>query len=395
MQGSSEAGVQNTVVIGSYLAGAVTKTNHGGHGCSSSLGHNKYKTVMRPTRLSHHAQPWKQHREPQQQSVLALAAASNGDESADDGDGDGDAVGAAGPIVVYELGMHDLKKKLRTSSPSGRLHPDRQRREDLRIADAWGDVSFFASSRARLAKPDVAARGPFAMGKAAGPSGALDEFSARLPATQGWIGHQSWLESLRYYGPDEDTQEPELTGSFTGNTHGKEVPYHLEAGVRTRVGAARPDPEWMPEQLPKTWAPDFISPSMQKRLDRTLDRLLANRAQSAPHIRPGHQRTRPGSSLHADRLSVLSAPRGDPRQRMARHTSSQAAGDGKHGPPLSMTCSSVRPSDPFWRTTYALGSSPALSSGTPTTAASATSGKVSSSASSSAGATCGHVRAHT
>ena len=102
----------------------------------------------------------------------------------------------------------------------------------------------------------------------------------------------------------------------------------MEAGVRQRVGLAPPDPEWNPNQLPKTWAPDAISPSMQRRLDRTLNRLMAARAQSAPHSRPGTGGYS-SAGVGPDRLALLAAPRGDPLQRQARHI--QAAADNSRG----------------------------------------------------------------
>ena len=95
---------------------------------------------------------------------------------------------------------------------------------------------------------------------------------------------------------------------------------------------------------PLRWAPEFISPSMQKRLDRTLVRLMSNRSQSdyrsqsAPHLRPVAEHTpvrtgqRQAGSLHADRLSVLSAPRGDPRTRMARQKDLRIAMAGGSAP---------------------------------------------------------------
>ena len=87
----------------------------------------------------------------------------------------------------------------RTTSPSGRLHDNAERRADLRLADPWSDVSFYASSRQALSQPGAARTGGFEQGKAGGPSGDLSEFSARQTTTQGWISVQAWLESLRYY----------------------------------------------------------------------------------------------------------------------------------------------------------------------------------------------------
>ena len=156
-----------------------------------------------------------------------------------------------------------LWRPAKTGSPSGRLHPDAQRRAELRQADPWSDVSFYASSRQRLASAsglNNSLNSNFRRGAAAGPNtDDVDQFAARLPPTQAWIPTQAWLESLRYY--PENTKasarnEEDLTGSFNGKTHGPKTPYHLETGVRTRVGLAAPDPEWQPWQVQHTWAPE-------------------------------------------------------------------------------------------------------------------------------------------
>ena len=303
-----------------------------GHGCSSALGHSKLsaagvhvvgndgRRVVDGHFASSDDEGFDQGEPPPPPggscSVLALAGATPSPQQHQQ---------------VFHLVAHPSKRPPRTSSPSGRSHPDKQRRDDLRLADFPSDVCFFASSRARLARPDVAANGPFALGKAAGPLGDPDGFSSRLPPTQSWISTQSWLESLRYYGGADPPEEEHLTGSFKGTTHGRRVHGpHLEAGVRHRVGLAAPDPEWNPDQLPKTWAPDAISPSMQKRLDRTLHRLMAARSQSAPHNRPGTGGGRGTAGVGPGRLALLAAPRGDPLQRQARHTQA-AADDGRAG----------------------------------------------------------------
>ena len=150
-----------------------------------------------------------------------------------------------------------------TDSPSGRFHPNPARRADLRCADWYCDVSFFASSRERLSRSHAdgtsltqAFRGGASMGPNADD---LERHSARLPHTQSWIANQAWLESLRYY-PDPATsscEQSELTGSFTGNTHGAKTEPHLEAGVRTRAGLALPDPQWRPEQLQYRWGTKY------------------------------------------------------------------------------------------------------------------------------------------
>ena len=195
-----------------------------------------------------------------------------------------------------------------TASPSGRTHPDRDRRADLRQADPWSDISFYAGSRQRLTKPNGTSMGMahgFEYGMGAGPSGAMEEFSARLPHSQAWIPNQAWLESLRY-NPQMDT-----LGSFSGKTHGPRAPNHLEDAVRIRVGAAPSDPEWMPNQLPHVWAPNAISEGMARRLDETIHSLLSSRQQSC-RVK---DRTDPNE---VDRLTILAKPKQRENQA-ARH----------------------------------------------------------------------------
>ena len=47
--------------------------------------------------------------------------------------------------------------------------------------------------------------------------------------------------------------------SSSGNTHGRRVPTeHLQTDLRTRLGIAAADPEWVPSQLHRKWSPDPI-----------------------------------------------------------------------------------------------------------------------------------------
>lgn len=310
-----------------------------GQGCSSSLGHAKHlgaAAIPHIVLASHLRSPYSYDAGAADHGGAAFDQGTHGVlalVNSSDGAGGSWTQATVTPAdvspapKVFTLGMVNAKPKpsVRTSSPSGRTHPDKQRREDLRLADSFSDVSFFASSRNRVAKSDV--KGPFAMGKAAGPQD--DENSTRLPHTQGWIGNQAWLESLRYYGGLESAAEEALTGSFNGKTHARRLHgTHFEAGVRHRVGAAAADPGWSPDQLPKTWAPDAVSPSMQKRLDKTLRRLMNARAQSAPHPRRPGTGSGGTNSAKPDRLAQLAAPRGDPLQRQARTHAVKSERDG-------------------------------------------------------------------
>mgnify|MGYP006141813991 CR=1 FL=1 len=139
------------------------------------------------------------------------------------------------------------------SSPSGRLHPHRDRRAALRMADPWTDISYYAASRASCEQAnETSLGGGFQYGLASGPSGSFTLQSARQTDTQGWVPNQAWLESLRYYPPEEEDAE----FANTGCTHGRQVPHHLENGVRLRSGLAAADPEWRTTQLQECWAPE-------------------------------------------------------------------------------------------------------------------------------------------
>jgi hypothetical protein len=153
--------------------------------------------------------------------------------------------GCAAPSLTQMGRNRQRPKPVKTASPSGRNHPDKQRRAELRQADPWTDVSFYASSRSMLSNHyrNNQKIGGFERGKAAGPdTDNLDSYAASLPHSQSWVANQAWLESLRY-NPREVRD-------------GNSAMYHIEAGVRIRVGLAAPQNDWRPSQLPRTWAYD-------------------------------------------------------------------------------------------------------------------------------------------
>jgi len=121
------------------------------------------------------------------------------------------------------------------------------------MADPWTDISYYAASRASCERAnETSLGGGFQYGLASGPSGSFTLQSARQTDTQGWVPNQAWLESLRYYPPEEEDVE----FANTGCTHGRQVPHHLENGVRLRSGLAAADPEWRASQLQECWAPE-------------------------------------------------------------------------------------------------------------------------------------------
>jgi len=136
--------------------------------------------------------------------------------------------------------MSGLPTSQRTSSPSGRMHPNPVRRAELRKADMFHNIDYY------------------------GGFGAPD--NDRLVKEASWLSTQSWFESLRYYPKGEDADDDEV--AYSGLTHGMAAPSeHLETDVRTRLGIAKADAEWSPDQLQMQWLPE--SEKLLKRLRKS------------------------------------------------------------------------------------------------------------------------------
>jgi len=134
-----------------------------------------------------------------------------------------------------------------TGSPSGKMHANLERRNDLRNADMFSNINYFATAR----QPFVAQTSGDAVYSAPDNDRRMKEAS--------WISSQAWFESLRYYPKGEEAvKNDDCEATFNGNTHGSTVPSeHLENDVRNRVGLAPADPAWMPHQLQEQWAPEM------------------------------------------------------------------------------------------------------------------------------------------
>lgn len=88
----------------------------------------------------------------------------------------------------------------------------------------------------------------------------------RLVKEASWLSTQSWFESLRYYPKGEDADDDEV--AYSGMTHGMSAPSeHLETDVRTRLGIAKADSDWSPDQLQMQWLPE--SEKLLKRLRKS------------------------------------------------------------------------------------------------------------------------------
>lgn len=137
----------------------------------------------------------------------------------------------------------------RTSSPTGRYHPDVDRRLDIRKADIHANIDFMA------------------------PNGAPD--NDRKAKESSWLVSQAFIEGLRYYPSGQvaiDGNDCEAT--YSGNTHNKRsmVFEHMETDLRSRLDIAPADTEWRDDQLPREWVPEK-RPSMVKHMAKVRERL--------------------------------------------------------------------------------------------------------------------------
>ena len=175
------------------------------------------------------------------------------------------------------------KGSIATKSPSGRTHPSRQRRTEVREAELMNSISYFdgayASSGSKLLTGKSSDKESDQLG------GYITADSTRYMASSGWIPGQAWAEALRFY------PSKEVANSFgdshialSGNSHtASKIPSeHLEADVRKRAGVASADPAWRNEQLHLTWAPNMIPSHLKRKLAGTVDRLLTAVAPPSP-----------------------------------------------------------------------------------------------------------------
>jgi len=184
--------------------------------------------------------------------------------------------------------------KGRTTSPTGRGHPDRDRRNDVRKADLHADIDYFATQR-----------DPSGVTGSTGDPVFTAPNNDQKNKEASWLASQAWFESLRHYPRGATAVDSEA--AYSGLTHGKDVPStalhqtpsapptlivtircmpsalvephptpspvlsgtvptaeHLETDVRTRLGLAEGDPDWKPWQLQEAWAPE--NPKMAQRV---------------------------------------------------------------------------------------------------------------------------------
>mmetsp|Transcript_47317 Transcript_47317/g.94360 ORF Transcript_47317/g.94360 Transcript_47317/m.94360 type:complete len:247 (-) Transcript_47317:490-1230(-) len=137
----------------------------------------------------------------------------------------------------------------RTSSPTGRYHPDPERRLDIRQADLHANIDYLA------------------------PHGAPD--NDRKAKESSWLVSQAFIEGLRYYPTDKvalDSNDSQAT--YSGNTLSKKVftVEHMETDLRSRLSIAPQDHEWREDQCPREWVPEK-RPSMVKHMQKVRERL--------------------------------------------------------------------------------------------------------------------------
>jgi len=137
----------------------------------------------------------------------------------------------------------------RTSSPTGRYHPDSERKLDIRKADITSSIDFMA------------------------PNGAPD--NDRKAKESSWLVSQAFIEGLRYYPEGQQALDSnDCAATYSGNTHSKRdfVFEHLETDLRSRLDIAPADTEWRDDQLPREWVPEKRT-SMTKHMARVRERL--------------------------------------------------------------------------------------------------------------------------
>ena len=137
----------------------------------------------------------------------------------------------------------------RTSSPTGRYHPDVDRRLDIRKADLHANIDYLA------------------------PNGAPD--NDRKAKESSWLVSQAFIEGLRYYPSGQQALEAnDCEQTYSGNTHhkGSGVSEHMETDLRSRLDIAPADTEWRDDQLPREWVPEK-RPSMVKHMAKVRERL--------------------------------------------------------------------------------------------------------------------------
>lgn len=149
----------------------------------------------------------------------------------------------------------------RTTSPTGRGHPNQFRRNDLRSADMHTNINYYATVRVAN---KVATTGDAVYS-------APDNDRKNKEAS--WLASQAWFEGLRHYPKGPDAMDSEA--AYSGLTHGggeEAMPTeHLETDLRTRLGIAVADPDWRPAQLQEAWAPE--NPRLAKRLNDLASKL--------------------------------------------------------------------------------------------------------------------------
>ena len=138
---------------------------------------------------------------------------------------------------------------VRSSSPTGRYHPDPTRRLELRKADLHANIDYLA------------------------PNGAPDNDRKMKEAS--WLTGQAFIESLRYY-PKGNTAmlNNDCEATYSGCTHSArtQMHEHIETDVRVRLGIAPADADWRDDQCPREWFPEK-RPSMVKHMAKVRARL--------------------------------------------------------------------------------------------------------------------------
>lgn len=131
-----------------------------------------------------------------------------------------------------------------TASPTGRFHPDRIRRLQLRGCDPHCNINYFA------------------------PHGAPDNDGKMKESS--FVAGQAFIESLRHYPRGGHSVPREQLAWTECETHDSEATYsgrpttrasvfnteHIESDVRARLGIGAAAPDWRPTQVHAAWGPE-------------------------------------------------------------------------------------------------------------------------------------------
>ena len=201
------------------------------------------------------------------------------------------ALGSTRSIASSGWASAASRRSARSSaSPTGRFHPDRTVRSQLRGCDPHSNINYLATCRHPTKR------------SATGDAWYTAPDNDRNMKEASYIASQSYIESLRVYGdPTMYVRASPRTGvvtyaavpvQYSGNTtsrsqwavrssNGDSAVTHLEADVRMRLGIAPPLDDWSDKQLHHPWTEEGNG-SMARHMAKHHAR--AHALSHAPHV---------------------------------------------------------------------------------------------------------------